>query len=103
MKGSLNSVRAQIIRKHHLASLWLTRFRGGFTIDLISVEPEHQGQGHGAKAMEDLIKYADANGLKMALKASGDYGSDKARLEAWYDSLGFKKQGTKMVREPLQK
>lgn len=50
----------------------------------------------------DLIHYADEHGLELALTASPDYGSNKARLEAWYSSLGFVysrgPKGTEMVR-----
>ena len=99
---TLSQARKRIVEQHYLSSLWLTRFRGGLILDLIAVEPEYQGQGHGALAMKALIRYADAHGLTLALTASPDYGSDKARLEAWYASLGFQHspgpKGTSMVR-----
>lgn len=90
---SMSVFRSALIDKHHLDSLWLAKCAGGLNgvaVDLIMVEPEHRGEGHGQRAMEELCEYADRVGLYLALTPSNVHGSSVKRLKKWYRSLGFK-------------
>ena len=39
--------------------------------------------------MESLVKYADDNGMTIALSPSADFGASKTKLKKFYKSLGF--------------
>lgn len=47
-------------------------------------------QGAGARAMEQLVAWADANDKHLALTPSADFGGDRKRLVDFYKRFGFK-------------
>lgn len=62
---------------------------GVVTVSKIVVPEANRGQGVGARAMQQLIDYADANGLHVALTPSEDFGGNKSRLGDFYRRFGF--------------
>lgn len=60
------------------------------TLSKIIVPAKQRGGGLGTSVMQDLIRYADANGKDIVLSPSTDFGgSSVARLKAFYKGLGF--------------
>lgn len=55
----------------------------------IMVPETERGQGVAQKAMSDLLRKADEQGMTVALTPSADFGANKSRLTKWYKSLGF--------------
>lgn len=56
----------------------------------IDVDKDKQNQGIGSKAMEEIVAYADQNGLRVTLSPSTDFGaSSKKRLVKFYKRFGF--------------
>lgn len=80
------------------------------TLSRIIVPEAQRGQGIGTKAMQDLVAYADANGQRIALSPSTDFGgSSVGRLRDFYKRFGFKDNAGRsrdfsisesMIREP---
>lgn len=62
---------------------------GWNTLSKIEVPKEQRGQGIGRKAMESLVAAADAEGWKIDLTPTDDFGMSKTRLQKWYKSFGF--------------
>jgi predicted GNAT family acetyltransferase len=60
-----------------------------FVLSKIEVPEDIRGQGKARDAMEAMIKYADDNGMKIALSPSADFGASKSKLTKFYKSLGF--------------
>ncbi len=60
---------------------------GDITLSRIVV-PE-RGAGTGTKVMQEIIDYADANGRRIVLTPSSDFGGNKGRLIRFYRGLGF--------------
>lgn len=58
-------------------------------LDMISVPKDKRGQGLARSVMQELVDAADETGRPMALSPTGDLGSSKARLIAFYRSFGF--------------
>lgn len=61
---------------------------GDLYLDTIKIPKEHQGEGHGTRAMEAVISWADERGLSMSLNPEADPGKKEA-LRRFYRSLGF--------------
>lgn len=86
---------------------------GDILLGKIDVDDDMQGQGYGTKAMNEIARYADANGLRVLLSPSTDFGaSSVGRLKKFYKRFGFvenkgrnKDFTTKesMIREPRQR
>lgn len=75
---------------------------GGIIIlSKIVVPKEKRGKGIGTAAMKILIDYADRMGKQIALTPSGDFGGNKARLNQFYRSFGFRTYKGFTVREKL--
>jgi len=64
-------------------------------LSLITIPDELRGQGIFTKVINELISYADNSSKVIALTASSDFGSSKARLEKFYKSKGFVKNSGK--------
>lgn len=103
--------REAIARRHGLAKLHAPYRQQDrhVSIDNITVPDSERGQGHGARAMTDIIAWADDHGITLTLTPSSDFGASKSRLEKWYRSLGFKPNAGRskdfrfretMIREP---
>ena len=89
LSPGLSALRKRLIEEHHLDALWLHDYPFGFAISEIAVLPEYRGQGHAQAAMEALVRYADQQGVMIALTPDNAFGSSKGRLTKWYRSLGF--------------
>lgn len=82
------------------------------SLDRIIVPKEDRNKGVGTDIVNDLTRYADANGYRINLTPSGDFGGSKDRLTKFYKGFGFvenkgknKDFSTKelMYRLPLEK
>ena len=82
---------------------------GIVSIGLMTMKPEHQGEGVGTKILEDLTQAADDNGITLSLTPEKFGNTSKSRLTAFYKRHGFvpnkgrnKDFGTQdhMVRQP---
>lgn len=59
-------------------------------VSRIVVPKESRGQGIGSNAMQDIINYADQNGLQVTLSPSTDFGATSvSRLKDFYKQFGF--------------
>lgn len=86
--------------------------KGDLTLSRIEVPSSERGEGIGSDVMNDIIKYADANGRRIVLTPSTDFGATSVeRLKDFYKRFGFvenkgknKDFSTKesMYREPKQ-
>lgn len=63
--------------------------RGRINLNRIVVPESARNSGAGTKAMNDLVKYADASGQTIALTPSSDFGGNKNRLVDFYKRFGF--------------
>ncbi len=79
------------------------------TVSRIVVPKEMREQGIGTAAMKELIDYADANGKRIVLSPSNDFGGTKSRLVKFYKGLDFVNNSGRnkdfttretMIREP---
>jgi GNAT superfamily N-acetyltransferase len=65
---------------------------GPADVILVKTPKQHRGQGSARAAMEQFIREADEEGLRLFLNSDPmDKGVSKARLDAFYKSLGFVK------------
>ena len=60
------------------------------TVSKIEVPKESRGKGIASSAMEEIIDYADRNGLKVLLTPTDEFGSSKKKLIEFYKRFGFK-------------
>lgn len=82
----------QIAANHPNVDLNAWESPQGIKVNMIQVAPEHQGKGYAGAALRDLISYADAQGLPIALTPGipeGRRGMSQAALKRWYSSHGF--------------
>lgn len=83
----------------------VTEENGIWSFNWLHVPPADRGNGHGAWAMGEVLKQADAAGIAVRLEARACGGMDQEALVAWYESLGFvltgqiSKLGSEMLRE----
>lgn len=59
------------------------------TLSRIELPSEGREKGTGTKVMQELTAWADANGKKLALTPSADFGGNKKRLGEFYKRFGF--------------
>ena len=73
------------------ASVEVTRVGDGMTINRIKVPEAARGQGEASKALKEVLRQADEQGLTVFLTADpvGAGGMSKAQLEAFYKRNGF--------------
>lgn len=65
-------------------------YAGHIRLSMIRVDPEARGQGVARAAMQRLLDQADRAGKTVVLTPEPqDRRTSKAKLEAWYRSLGF--------------
>lgn len=87
---NLDELRAALAKEHPRADYWVSeRANGPVVVDKVAIPPELRGAGEGTRFMKDVLDYADAQGKPVALSPSRDFGSNLAKLEAWYRALGF--------------
>lgn len=87
---NVDELRAALAMEHPNVKHWVSeRPQGPVTVSSVVVPPEARGQGVGTQFMRDVLDYADEGGKTVALTPDGSLGGNKARLEAWYKSLGF--------------
>jgi len=72
---------------------------GDLYLDTIKIPKEHQGRGHGTKALKALTAWADERGLSMSLNPEADPGK-KGALRAFYRSLGFGPKSSRRFYDP---
>jgi GNAT superfamily N-acetyltransferase len=81
------------------------------TVSKIVVPEGARGTGIGSAAMRELTDYADANGKRIVLSPSADFGGTKSRLVDFYKELGFVENKGRakdfttretMIREPQE-
>ena len=87
----VNAAQEGLKAKYEGVELSLSERSGGYVVlDRIVIRPELQKGGVGTKVLEDLVTVADANGWKLALTPSTDFGAtSRARLERFYRRFGF--------------
>lgn len=115
IQSELDQLTANLKQKHGLKHLWI--FDSGddqIELSAIMVAKENQKQGAGSAAMNDLVNYADENGLTIILtpgvKDVHQGTSSRSRLVKFYKRFGFIENkgrkmdfaigGGKMVRYP---
>lgn len=59
------------------------------SLDRIIVPKEDRNKGVGTDIVNDVVRYADANGYRINLTPSGDFGGSKDRLTKFYKGFGF--------------
>ena len=64
--------------------------------------PAMRRQGYGTQFMEELTTIADRNNLQITLTPTPMFGTPMEGLLSFYETHGFRLQGTQMVREPYQ-
>jgi len=62
-----------------------------------------QGQGGASRVMQQAIAKADEKGLPLVLRPEAAKPSDQARLEQFYEKLGFEKSDGGMIKQPGKK
>ncbi|ENU23498.1 hypothetical protein F993_01651 [Acinetobacter proteolyticus] len=77
------------MRENHGIELGLTGKGSVMSLHKILVPEAQRNQGIGTKAMQDIIRYADATNRTIALTPSADFGSNKSRLTNFYKRQGF--------------
>jgi GNAT superfamily N-acetyltransferase len=81
----------QELRKSGL-SVTITSRGNDITLSKIIVPEEARGQGAGTNAIQRLQEFARANGKRILLTPSTDFGAtSQTRLERFYSKLGFEK------------
>lgn len=79
------------------------------TLSRIVVPEGNRSAGAGSRVMQEIVDWADANGKKIALTPSADFGGNKKRLGEFYKRFGFVDNKGKnkdfevsesMIREP---
>lgn len=79
------------------------------TLSRIVIPEGSRSAGAGSRVMQEIVDWADANGKKIALTPSADFGGNKKRLGEFYKRFGFVDNKGKnkdfevsesMVREP---
>lgn len=97
--------------KSEVPGLKLDLIGNGSTVTLsrIVIPEGDRSAGAGSRAMQEIVDWADANGKKIALTPSADFGGNKKRLGEFYKRFGFVDNKGKnkdfevsesMVREP---
>ncbi|HLP99230.1 MAG TPA: LPD38 domain-containing protein [Sideroxyarcus sp.] len=59
------------------------------TLSELQMPKEIRGEGLGSQFMEKLTRYADTNGMTIALTAAGDFGGSRSGQERFYKRFGF--------------
>ncbi|MFW1952213.1 GNAT family N-acetyltransferase [Acinetobacter beijerinckii] len=77
------------MRTKHSIELSLTDNGSVMSLHKIIVPDAQRNQGLGTKAMQDIVRYADAINRTIALTPSSDFGSNKSRLINFYKGQGF--------------
>lgn len=109
----------QGITRQQLASDLVARFPGlkldlmgngsVVTLSRIVIPEDGRQSGRGTEVMQEITKWADESGKKLALTPSADFGGNKTRLVGFYKRFGFVENKGKnkdyevsesMVREP---
>ena len=71
-------------------SFTFLRANGDIHLGRISMPKEQRGQGIGTAKMNELLDFAQKNGVRVSLTPGTDYGgSSESRLVKFYKSLGF--------------
>jgi GNAT superfamily N-acetyltransferase len=68
----------------------------------INVPRELRGQGHGTRLLEEVLRDADEQGLRLMLAPEPSDGLDHEAVVAWYGRHGFEftRSGAMMERGP---
>lgn len=109
----------QGVTRQQLASDLVSRFPGlkldlmgngsVVTLSRIVIPEDGRQSGRGTEVMQEITKWADESGKKLALTPSADFGGNKARLIGFYKRFGFVENKGKnkdyevsesMVRDP---
>lgn len=109
----------QGVTRQQLASDLVSRFPGlkldlmgngsVVTLSRIVIPEDGRQSGRGTEVMQEITKWADESGKKLALTPSADFGGNKARLVGFYKRFGFVENKGKnkdyevsesMVRDP---
>lgn len=109
----------QGVTRQQLASDLVARFPGlkldlmgngsVVTLSRIVIPEDGRQSGRGTEVMQEITKWADESGKKLALTPSADFGGNKTRLVGFYKRFGFVENKGKnkdyevsesMVREP---
>ena len=84
---------------------------GNISLSRIVVPKDARGKGVGTSVMERITQWADANGKRITLSPSADFGGSKPRLVAFYKRFGFVENkgrnadlsvSDSMIREPAK-
>lgn len=60
-----------------------------YTINRVVVPDGERNKGIGSAVMNDILSQADADGARVSLTPSGDFGGNKSRLKDFYGRMGF--------------
>ena len=84
-----NQIASYIKNKYPNIKLNLIDKGNSVEVSRIEVPESDRGQGIGAKAMQDIIDWADSTGKRLTLTPSGDFGGNPERLKQFYNRFGF--------------
>lgn len=89
MTESLNPFRP-IIQAHIDIDASITgNMDRGYTINVVGLPKEEQGQGTGTRFMQDIVRLADHLNVRLMLTPSADFGGSVSRLKTFYKRFGF--------------
>lgn len=86
---SAQDVAAQLREAHPGLKLDLMSKGGRATLSRIVVLDNGREEGTGTQVMQHLSRWADANGITLALTPSSDFGGNTRRLRDFYKRFGF--------------
>lgn len=91
IQEKVEEIKDKILDKNKDIKLDLTSgLKDSFTLNKIIIPKDKRGEGMGTKIMNDIIKYADENKLRIDLTPSIDFGgSSVSRLKNFYKKFGF--------------
>jgi GNAT superfamily N-acetyltransferase len=65
----------------------------------ISLPEQYKNKGIGTQIMNILCQFSDNNKIDIMLEPTDSFGSDLSRLIKFYESFGFVKYGSEMLRK----
>lgn len=95
LKARVASFREEIAGQFDGVEIWLSLSRGQqgpvVVVDSIVVPKVERNKGTGSAIMEQVVAFADREGIQAALTPSSDFGGSVPRLRRFYSRFGFRR------------
>ena len=88
--NQISDLQEQLKTRYPDVDLSVSEGDAGITLNQIVIPPNQRRAGTGTEIIEEIIKYADAKGIPVALTPDATYGGNKKQLIKFYRRLGFK-------------